>query len=132
LGSPQKRQRYAFDLFFKVKVFDDNKEGFIEPRVITPPTSICLDCQQQLVQHHPSTDVRIYTLKGFVKVEKWSLRCSGCQTTYNYNKYGSHANGWKLYANERNIVESSDCCYLECKVFDWMGSLRYDSSRIVL
>jgi hypothetical protein len=132
LGISTEEAKDAFDLFFKVKVFDDNKERFIEPRVITPPTSVCLDCQQQLVQHHPSTDVRIYTLKGFVKGEKWSLRCNGCQTTYNYNKYGSRANGWKLYANERNLVESSDCCYLERKVFDWMGSLRYDSSRIVL
>ena len=70
LGISTEEAKDAFDLFFKVKVFDDNKEGFIEPRVITPPTSVCLDCQQQLVQHHPSTDVRIYTLKGFVKGEK--------------------------------------------------------------
>ena len=85
---------------------------------------MCFNCQKQLVKHHPSTEVRIYTLEGLVRGEKWSLRCNGCDTTYNYGKYGSR-NGWKLYDNERNLVESSDCCYLERKLFNWMGSLRY-------
>ena len=78
--------------------------------ILTPPTSICFDCQQQLVVNHAPTEVRIYTLKGFVNGEKWSLRCNGCKSTYNYSKYGSR-NGWKMYPNQRTLVESSDCCF---------------------
>jgi len=121
LGSTTEEANNLINLLEKMEVNIGRDD--VGSRVLTPPTSICLDCQQQLVAHHDPTEVRVFTLKGYVKGEKWSLRCNACQNTYSYNKYGSR-NGWKLYPNERNLVESSDCCFLEREVFNWMTSLR--------
>ena len=38
----------------------------------------------------------------------------------------------KLYKCERNLVESSDCSFLEHKLFDWMGSLRYMNYKVAI
>ncbi len=44
--------------------------------------------------------------------------------TYNYRKWGN-SNGWKTYPSPITLVESSDCCFMEREVFNWMTSLRY-------
>jgi hypothetical protein len=97
--------------------------------ILTSPTSQCPSCGQDLVKHHRPTAVRVYTLKGLVNGEKWSLRCNGCKTICSYSKYGgaNESSRWNLYENERVFVEASDCCFLEREVFDWMTSLRYDT-----
>ena len=71
-----------------------------EVKVVTPPTSTCLDCKKQLVLNH------------------------ACKLTYNYSKWGN-SNGWKMYPSPRTLVESSDCCFMERKVFNWMTSFGY-------
>ena len=91
----------------------------IQPReILAPPTSLCLTCQQQLTKNHDSITVRVYTVKGLVEGRKWNLRCNSCKSSYGYSMYGSrNESHMRLYPDRRDLVEASDCCFLERELF---------------
>jgi hypothetical protein len=120
IGTSTEEAANRSELLKQVQVLGGDVSPPHGSKVLTPPTSICLDCQQQLVMHHAKSEVRVYMSKGLVNGEKWSLRCNGCQCTYSYSKYGNRTSGWKLYPNQRPLVESSDCCFLDRDVYDFV------------
>lgn len=124
LGAPEEEGSVLLGLFGgrEVSRLDSTRTATIQ--LLTPPSATCYSCERQLVVNHPPTTVRIYTVEGLAYGEKWSLRCNGCQHTYSYSKYGSPSDHWSLYPDERELIEASDTCFVERKVFQWMTSLR--------
>ena len=81
--------------------------------VLSLPTSMCLVCENSTLSVNNQCDVVLYGLSGSYTATKVSTRCQSCRKIYNYSTYGNVAEGWKLYKEERDLVEVSDVCCLK-------------------
>lgn len=110
-----------FDAFHSVSNVFSEVHSKIE--VLSPPTSMCLTCENSTLSVNNQCDVVVYGLSGSCTATKFSTRCQSCRKIYNYSRYGNVAEGWKLYKEERDLVEASDVCFVERRMFEMQCSL---------
>ena len=94
---------------------------------LAPPVDICIvpECRGRLVDQHKPIAVTIYGLTGPRRATKLCLRCSKCNTVYNYSQYGrKHTDGEKLYNHRREYIEVSDAIYCERQLHELFCNLR--------
>ena len=91
--------------------------------ILSPPTGVCIFCSSKLSENNSACDVSIYGLLGKMVGLKFSLRCVSCKINYNYDRYGDTTRGWRLYEDQRPLVEASDVCFVEQKLFDFQCTL---------
>lgn len=100
--------------------------------ILTPPNDTCinLECSHQgkrcsLIKNHNPTFVTVFTLSGPIVGQKFTLRCSGCSTIYNYSQFGKkHTDGECYYSCRRDLIEISDTIYAERELYNFFNSLR--------
>ena len=100
---------------------------------LAPPVKACIQpkCSMHgrpgsLYSPHPPIQATVFTLSGPVPATKISLRCKGCSTIYNYNKYGKkNTEGERLYDCQRDLVEVTDVVYCSREMYSLFCSLRY-------
>ncbi|XP_064393011.1 uncharacterized protein LOC135340449 isoform X3 [Halichondria panicea] len=93
------------------------------PPLLTPPTNTCFDCDRPLVSNH-SCHIKCYSLNGFVRGRKCTLRCKACNITYNYAHFGNKSeNGFRMYSQTQTYVEVSDTVYFSRDLLEWQCSL---------
>lgn len=81
------------------------------PLILCPPVATCYDCGNPLVKNR-QTSIKVYSLQGYKKALKYTLRCKPCNIYYNYANFGNkHELGFRHYPTERNFVEASDTVY---------------------
>ena len=104
------------------------EKGFSFKEFLAPPVSTCINsvCKGRLVDQHKPIAVTIFGLTGPRKATKLSLRCSTCNTVYNYSQYGRrHTIGERWYEQRREYIEVSDTVYCERLLHELFCNLRY-------
>lgn len=94
---------------------------------LAPPVDTCIvpECRGKLVDQHRPVAVTIYGLTGPRRATRLCLRCSKCNTVYNYSQYGrKYTDGEKLYNHRREYIEVSDTIYCERQLHELFCNLR--------
>lgn len=114
-----------FDVLDAVSnVFSISESPSNTVQVLTPPTSKCLVCKSSItLSVYNQCDVVVFGLRGSFAATKVTIRCQSCRLVYNYSTFGNVADGWRLYEEERDLVEDSDVCYIERQMFEMQCSL---------
>ena len=91
-------------------------------KILSPPVKQCTTCTSNLIENHHCR-VKLYTLVGMHEVEKVTLQCITCKTSYNYDKWGDKlGNGFPV---ARTFVEVNDTTYFEWQILNLQCSLAY-------
>ena len=86
----------------------------LQTHILSPPTDICLECGNVLVNSNKPVEVTIFTAdRGPVPALKACLRCNACKLSYNYAMYGSKITGYQFYEQPQQYVEASDVSLFE-------------------
>ncbi|KAJ8028216.1 hypothetical protein HOLleu_30395 [Holothuria leucospilota] len=101
--------------FFDVTVEDTNTIEAVgkldcfcgDSHVFAPPVGHCIECDRELVLK-TRCKVRYVSLEGVKEKLKLSLKCSHCELTYTYSKFGRPKDGMRFYDEEREGVEVTD------------------------
>lgn len=100
---------------------------------LVPPVTTCINgsCllsgnDNSLLPHHSPLTVILFTLEGPMPGIKQSLKCKSCGYIYNYSMYGhKHAEGERMYNEERNFIEVTDTVFCHRNVHQLFCNLRY-------
>lgn len=102
--------------------------------IITPPTELCLLCDQRITRRNPNrkpTQVSLFTLTGPKIASKLTWTCRNCKgasrlngsesenVNYYPDRFGNDTVGYKFYPNSvqtQNITEASQESYFENSV----------------
>ena len=94
-------------------------------RVLGPPLTCCLNCNQNLVHNHV-TDIKIYSFDGVDRGKKVTLRCKDCKLLYNYSQFGNkHDQGFRFYSEPQPYIEVSDTVYFDRGLHELQCCLAY-------
>lgn len=106
------------------------KSGHQYAQVLLPPVEVCINGQcipksAALCFVRQPVSVTVYTLIGPQRALKVSLKCSCCNTIYNYSTYGRKRSvGERLYEHQRELVEVSDTVFCSRDLYELFCSLR--------
>ena len=92
-------------------------------RILSPPTSICLECGRDLVQYHQCS-IKCYSMSGLEAATKITLRCIKCSLLYNYSQFGNKRElGFRFYPEPREYIEATDAILIHRQLLELQCSL---------
>ena len=117
--------------FLCVKETDDNLWGLTEDedfpfnKFLTPPVSLCMQCEKKISMRNNPSRAKLFTLNGPVCCSKVTLECRDCRHIYGICNY-SDALGTHFYPSDMNIelVEVSNVTYFDLRLYKWFPCLR--------
>ena len=102
-------------------------------KFLTPPVSLCMQCDKKLSVRNNPSKAKVFTLNGPIPCSKVTLECRDCCYIYGICNY-SDAKGTHFYPREMaaaiELVEVSNETYFDQKLYKWFPSLRLVSSYV--
>ena len=94
-------------------------------KFLTPPVSLCMQCDRKLTIRNNPCKVALFTLNGPIPCSKVTLECRECCQIFGVCNY-TDASGKHFYPSYMSIemVEISNVTYFELSLYKWFPSLR--------